>query len=153
MTEITPILTAIEQGDAQAANELLPVDRGELRHVTEPAGDGKALSLSALDQATLREGDAYIEGACAVGPELLERVNELLEAHEESRGPLDSPPPRYGTCSTFGQFTIEKPGKRSDCLAAGRAQGHFDDHQSRSERESGDRPIRGRVAGAGYGGI
>ena len=33
MTEITRILTAIDQGDAQAANELLPLVYGELRRL------------------------------------------------------------------------------------------------------------------------
>src|SRR5262249_46272140 len=36
---------------------------------------------------------AYVERACAGSPEMLRRVRELLACHDQSRGPLDAPPP------------------------------------------------------------
>jgi WD40 repeat protein/serine/threonine protein kinase len=59
----------------------------------EPAGNPEVIFLAALDRTTPQERVAYIEGACAGQPGLLQRVRELLAAHEQSRGPLDVPPP------------------------------------------------------------
>src|SRR5262249_23246765 len=58
--------------------------------------DAEAVFFGALDRAIPRERAAYIEGACSGKPELLERVRELLDCHEESQGPLDAPPPGVG---------------------------------------------------------
>jgi WD40 repeat protein/serine/threonine protein kinase len=53
--------------------------------------DAEALFLAALERATTRERDAFLQAACAAHPELLQRVRQLLAAHQESRGPLDAP--------------------------------------------------------------
>jgi hypothetical protein len=55
--------------------------------------DVEAIFMAALEKGSPHERAAYIEGACAENPELLQRVGELLSAHEESQGPLDAPPP------------------------------------------------------------
>lgn len=49
--------------------------------------------LAALDRPT-PERAAFVQAACAGDPELLARVNELLAAHDEANGPLDTLPIR-----------------------------------------------------------
>src|SRR5262245_49898013 len=63
--------------------------------MTEQANAVEVIFLAALDRATGGERLAYIEGACAGNPDLLHRVRQLLDAHEESKGPLDAPPPGF----------------------------------------------------------
>jgi serine/threonine protein kinase/tetratricopeptide (TPR) repeat protein len=60
------------------------------------ATKAEAVFLAALERPTPRERAAYVEGACAGNLELLERLRELLASHEESKGPLDAPPPGLG---------------------------------------------------------
>src|SRR5262245_1849416 len=60
--------------------------------MSERADDVEVVFLCALDKAP-RERPAYVEEACAGKPGLLRRVRELLACHDESRGPLDAPPP------------------------------------------------------------
>ena len=61
--------------------------------MSEPVNDAEAIFVAALEKTTSPERAAYVEGACAGNPEMLRRVRELLACHEESRGPLDAPPP------------------------------------------------------------
>jgi serine/threonine protein kinase/tetratricopeptide (TPR) repeat protein len=64
--------------------------------MSEPANEAERVFLAALDKATAGERIAFVEGACASQPELLRRLRQLLEAHEEPQGPLDAPPPGLG---------------------------------------------------------
>src|SRR6516225_12396862 len=64
--------------------------------MTRQADDVEAIFLAALEKATPQERSAHIEEACAGRPELLQRLRELLHAHEQSQGPLDAPPPGFG---------------------------------------------------------
>src|SRR5262249_43528020 len=66
-----------------------------------------AIFLAALDLPTPQERAAYVEGACADNPELLQRVRELLHSHEESRGPLDALPARL--VGTIDEPITERP--------------------------------------------
>jgi non-specific serine/threonine protein kinase/serine/threonine-protein kinase len=68
----------------------------------------EAIFLAALDKATSQERLAYVEGACAGNPALLRRVRELLDSHQESKGPLDVPPPALAV--TPGSQSSEEPG-------------------------------------------
>src|SRR5262249_26735384 len=68
----------------------------ETTAMTDHAKDVEALFLAALDQATPADRAAFVDEACAGQPELRQRVRELLEAHDESRGPLDAPPADIG---------------------------------------------------------
>lgn len=77
--------------------------------MSEQARDEKAIFLAALDKSTPSERFALVERACAGDPALLERVKELLSSHEESKGPLDSPPPGVGASPTLSPVT-ERPG-------------------------------------------
>jgi serine/threonine protein kinase len=71
----------------------------------------EAIFMAALEKETPQERVAYIEGACSGNPELLQRVRELLSAHEGSQGPLDASPP--GVHGTLDQpLTSEGPGSR-----------------------------------------
>jgi serine/threonine protein kinase/tetratricopeptide (TPR) repeat protein len=62
--------------------------------MTENAKDAEPIFLAALEKAGPQERLAYVEEACAGNPELLARLRELLNSHEESHGPLDAPPLR-----------------------------------------------------------
>ena len=64
--------------------------------MAEQPRNEEAIFLAALEKPTAEERNAFVEGACAGDPELLGRVRELLKNHDESAGPLDSPPPRFG---------------------------------------------------------
>src|SRR5437870_497323 len=77
--------------------------------MTEQAKDVEMIFLAALDKAAPRERLAYVEGACAGNPELLQRVRELLHSHQESQGPLDAPPPGLGGTVDLPRIT-EAPG-------------------------------------------
>ena len=54
--------------------------------------DERAVFLGALELTTSAERAAFLQGACAGDADLLSRVKDLLDAHDESHGPLDSPP-------------------------------------------------------------
>jgi serine/threonine protein kinase/Flp pilus assembly protein TadD len=60
------------------------------------AKNAEAIFLAALEKITPGERAAFVGGACADNPELLQRVKELLASHEESQGPFDAPPPGLG---------------------------------------------------------
>jgi eukaryotic-like serine/threonine-protein kinase len=60
--------------------------------MTDPAPNERAIFLAALEHATGVQRDALVNGACKGQPDLLRSVQELLAAHDESMGPLDSPP-------------------------------------------------------------
>jgi len=70
----------------------------------------EAVFLAAVEKPTPDGRVAYAEGACADDPGLLLRVKELLAAHEEESGPLDSPPSGVGVAATIDQTVTEKPG-------------------------------------------
>jgi serine/threonine protein kinase len=77
----------------------------------EHAVDEKVIFLAALEQASQPQREAYIQGACAGEPELLNRVKELLSVHQESQGPLDAPPPGVGIPATIDEPAVtERPG-------------------------------------------
>jgi serine/threonine protein kinase/tetratricopeptide (TPR) repeat protein len=57
-----------------------------------PTDNLEAVFMAALDKSTPQERRAFVEEACAGNRPLLQRVRELLNAHEEARGPLDAPP-------------------------------------------------------------
>jgi serine/threonine protein kinase/tetratricopeptide (TPR) repeat protein len=76
--------------------------------MTENAKDAEPIFLAALEKAGPQERLAYVEEACAGNPELLERLRELLNSHEDSHGPLDAPPlPGFETALTS---IAERPG-------------------------------------------
>ncbi len=77
--------------------------------MNEHVQDAEAIFLSALEKATPAERVAYIEATCEGNVDLLRRVRELLASHDQSRGPLDSPPP--GLVGTMEMpTTSERPG-------------------------------------------
>ena len=79
--------------------------------MTRQAEDVEAVFMAALEKPTPQERAAYIEGACGSNPELLQRVRELLKAHEGSQGPLDALPD--GVQGTINQpRNSEGPGSR-----------------------------------------
>ena len=55
--------------------------------MTEPTDDAKVIHRASLDKATPIERTAFLKDACAGNPDLLQRVNDLLAAHEESNRP------------------------------------------------------------------
>jgi serine/threonine-protein kinase len=59
--------------------------------MSDPVEAAEAVFLAALDRPTA-ERAGYMENACTGHPELHQRVRELLEAHEDSHGPLDAMP-------------------------------------------------------------
>jgi serine/threonine protein kinase len=67
--------------------------------------EAEVVFFAALDCATAAERAAFVEGACATRPELLQRVRELLAAHNESKGPLDVRPPGLGATVNEGPVT------------------------------------------------
>src|SRR5262245_34394496 len=71
--------------------------------------NAEAIFLAALEKAAPEERTAFVSEACANDAELLDRVRELLAAHNESHGPLDSPPPG---CVAYGGDSLiqERPG-------------------------------------------
>jgi non-specific serine/threonine protein kinase/serine/threonine-protein kinase len=73
------------------------------------AKDAEAIFLAALEKEAPQERAAYVEKACAGQPDLRRRLRELLEAHEESRGPLDSPPVGLQVITHLAAIT-ERPG-------------------------------------------
>jgi serine/threonine protein kinase/tetratricopeptide (TPR) repeat protein len=77
--------------------------------MTQHCEDAEAIFLAALDKTTVGERLAYVEQACRGSPQLLERLRELLKAHQDPRGPLDAPPP--GVMGTMDQPGMaERPG-------------------------------------------
>ncbi len=78
--------------------------------MTEQAQSEEAVFLSALQLSTPQERAAYIQGACADNEELRNRVLELLASHDQSRGPLDLPPPGLGNVATIDRPITEKLG-------------------------------------------
>jgi serine/threonine protein kinase/tetratricopeptide (TPR) repeat protein len=73
------------------------------------ARDAEAIFLAALEKEAPKERTAFVEKACAGQPDLRRRLRELLEAHEESRGPLDAPPAGLGPATDLLAVT-ERPG-------------------------------------------
>jgi tetratricopeptide (TPR) repeat protein len=71
--------------------------------MTEQAKEVERIFLAALDRATPGERSVYVEGACAGNLKLLQRVRQLLDAHEEAQGPLDAPSPSFAG-------TVDHPG-------------------------------------------
>ena len=58
--------------------------------------DEKAVFVATLALPDAKAREAYLQEACSGHPELLDRLRELLSAHEESQGPLDRPPAALG---------------------------------------------------------
>jgi serine/threonine protein kinase/Flp pilus assembly protein TadD len=88
--------------------------------MTRPTDNVEAVFMAALDKRTPQERLAFVEVACAGNLPLLQRVRELLNAHEEARGPLDAPPlgpegttdqPRNteGPTSRIGPYKLLEP--------------------------------------------
>ena len=59
--------------------------------MTDRVKDAEAVFRAALDKPTPQERAAFLDGACAGQPDLLQRVRDLLAAQEESGGSLDAP--------------------------------------------------------------
>jgi len=78
--------------------------------MTGQTRDEKAIFLAALEKGTPQERSAFLEEACAGDPALLDRVKELLATHEQSRGPLDSPPPGISAYPSIDPPVTETPG-------------------------------------------
>jgi serine/threonine protein kinase/predicted Zn-dependent protease len=79
--------------------------------MTEPLDQGeRAIFLTALEEPSPARREALIERACRGRPDLLARVRALLAAHDESRGPLDAPPPGLGNERTRDLTRGERPG-------------------------------------------
>jgi serine/threonine protein kinase len=77
--------------------------------MTQQAENIEAIFMAALEKGTPQERVAFIEEACAENPQLLERARELLNAHEQSEGPLDALP--AGIADTIDEPTVtERPG-------------------------------------------
>ena len=68
--------------------------------MAEQPRDEEAIFLAALERATPQERHAFVEETCAGDQELLQRVKELLASHDDSMGPLDSPPVGVDATST-----------------------------------------------------
>ncbi len=80
----------------------------EVTVIIENARAAEAIFIAVLELATLQERAAYLEGICAGKAELRERVLELLAAHQQSRGSLDSPPSLVATVDL--PPLLERPG-------------------------------------------
>src|SRR4051812_40677422 len=61
--------------------------------------DEKDVFVAALALLDAEKREAYLQAACADHPELLDRLRELLSAHEESEGPLDRRPAALGVAA------------------------------------------------------
>jgi serine/threonine protein kinase/tetratricopeptide (TPR) repeat protein len=72
--------------------------------------DEKAVFVAAMALPDSNAREAYLREACAGDPELLGRMQELLAAHEESRGPLDRQLPELG--GTVDLTSAEAPGTK-----------------------------------------
>ncbi len=70
--------------------------------------DEKAVFVAALGLSDAQEREAYLQEACAGDPALVDRLRELLSAHDESHGPLDRRPPALGV--TVDTTAREGPG-------------------------------------------
>ena len=62
------------------------------RTLSEPSRE-ESIFLTAFEKPSQQQRDDYIEEACAGDADLLERVQQLFQSHEQSRGPLDALPP------------------------------------------------------------
>ena len=109
----------------------------------------------------------YLDDACGDDVSLREEVEELLRHDQEGASFLEAPPP--GVDATLDQPITEKPGtligrykllSRSAKAASAwsimaeqtepvQRQGGPEDHQAGHGHPGGDRPVRGRAAGAG----
>ena len=74
--------------------------------------DQKDVFLEAIKLSRPEERLAYVRGACAGNPDLLQRVEKLLAAHDRSQGPLDSPAKGMLLQATLDQPTVEKLGSQ-----------------------------------------
>src|SRR5262249_34467483 len=77
--------------------------------MTEPANEAEAVFLAALDRASPPERAAYVAQACAGNGGLRRRVQELLDCHDGSQGPLDLPPLGPGDTGELPAM-LERPG-------------------------------------------
>jgi WD40 repeat protein/serine/threonine protein kinase len=75
----------------------------------DQAQDERAIFFAALERPAGPERDAYLREACSGESELLNRVRWLFSLHEQSQGPLDSPPPGLCITAAANQPT-EQPG-------------------------------------------
>src|SRR5262245_53839796 len=81
----------------------------------EPANTSEAAIFEpALNCATLQERAAYLDRTCAGVPELRERIEELLAAHEQAAGFLENP--QAGAARPTVRLNLppeeEEPGER-----------------------------------------
>ncbi len=110
---------------------------------------------------------AYLDDACGDDVSLREEVEELLRHDQEGASFLESPPP--GVDATIDQPITEKPGtvigpyKLLQKIGEGgfgvvymaeqtepvKRRVALEDHQAGDGYSAGDRPLRGRAAGAG----
>jgi hypothetical protein len=80
----------------------------------EPANTSEAAIFeAALNCATLQERAAYLDKTCAGRPELRERIEELLAAHDQAAGFLENP--QAGAARPTVRLNLppeEQPGER-----------------------------------------
>ncbi len=62
------------------------------RTLSEPSR-AESIFLTAFEKPSQQQRDDYIEEAGAGDADLLERVQQLFQSHEQTRGPLDALPP------------------------------------------------------------
>jgi eukaryotic-like serine/threonine-protein kinase len=78
------------------------------RAMTDPVEAAEAVFIAALDLPTV-ERATYVDNACHGRPALRQRVQELLEAHDDAHGPLDALPGRTASILDVSQIDI-RPG-------------------------------------------
>ncbi|MHB9080189.1 MAG: protein kinase domain-containing protein [Pirellulaceae bacterium] len=76
----------------------------------QPDQGERAIFLAALEEPSPARREALIARACGNDSALLARVRALLASHDESRGPLDAPPPGVGNARTNDVPMGERPG-------------------------------------------
>ena len=127
--------------------------------------------IAALQKDDESERAAYLGQACGDDVALCRRVQVLLRTHEQAGSFLDSPAPEVVATVDLPGIT-ERPGTvigpyklleqigeggmgvvyMAEQTAAGPPQGRAEDHQAGHGHAAGDRPVRGRAAGAGADG-
>ena len=121
--------------------------------------------LAALEKEGLEAQLRCAAERCGDSPELLSRVEEMIRAHHQTEGFLASQPEATQTIlaitekagTQIGPYKLlQQIGEggmgvvyMAEQKRAGPPAGRFENHQAGDGHASGDRPVRGRAAGAG----